>query len=241
MTLAAAAAVFLAAAIQSGTGFGFSLVCVPALAAVYDPVTAVATGTVLSIAMNSLTLVGERRQSEVLWPAWRMLVLAGIPGMVLGAVILTRASSDALHLLVAASVIAAVIARVVRGDRASASPEERPPSGLVAGLIAGALATSTGINGPPAVLHLLNRGATPSQSRDTLAAFFVATALIGLVVLAVAGAFDIASSLVWLLIAAALGQVAGRPLFARLGDRFEPVALALLVASAVVAAAPALI
>jgi uncharacterized membrane protein YfcA len=239
VTLAAIAAVFVAAVVQSGTGFGFALVAVPALAAIYDPVTAVAVATVLSLLMNLLTLVGERRESEVLWPVVRLLVLVGVPGMVLGAIVLTRAPEDALHLLVAASVLVAVAVRLVRGG--GHDTDRRPPSGIFAGVVAGAMTTSTGINGPPVVLHLLHRGATPAQSRDTLAAYFVATAAFGVVVLAVAGALDLPGALPWMLLAAAAGQVAGRPLFARIGDSFEPVALALLVASAVVAAAPAII
>jgi hypothetical protein len=235
--LAVAAAVLLAGAVQSGTGFGFSLVAVPALAAAYGPAAAVSTATVASLLQNTLTLAGERRTAQTLWPVVMTLVVAGLPGMALGAVVLSRAPDDALHLLVAVAVIGAVVARLARR---SATAPGRPPSGVVAGAIAGTLATSTGINGPPVVLHLLRRGVTPMQTRDTLAAFFIATGLLTVVALVVAGTFDLAPHAALPIAAAAIGQFLGRGIFAHLdARRHEAVTLGLLVISAIVAALPA--
>jgi uncharacterized membrane protein YfcA len=234
--LAVAAAVLLAGAVQSGTGFGFSLVAVPALAAAYGPAAAVSTATLASLLQNSLTLAGERRRPEALWRVVVTLVVAGLPGMALGAVVLKRAPDDALHLLVAVAVLGAVAARLLRGRK------HEPTNGVVAGAIAGAMATSTGINGPPVVLHLLRRGITPMETRDTLAAFFVATGVLTVVALALAGTFDLAPFAGVAILAAAAGQFIGRGVFMRLdAEQHERVTLGLLVVSAVVAAVPALV
>ena len=57
----------------------------------------------------------------------------------------------------------------------------------VAGFAAGALTTTTSTNGPPMLLHLLGRGATPEQVRDTLTAGFIGLAALGAIALAVTG------------------------------------------------------
>jgi uncharacterized membrane protein YfcA len=232
--VAAAAAVLLAGAVQSGTGFGFSLVAVPALAAAYGPAAAVSTATLASLLQNSLTLVGERRRPEALWRVVAVLVVAGLPGMAIGAVVLKNAPDDALHLLVAVAVLGAVVARAMR-------KQHEPTSGVFAGAIAGALSTSTGINGPPIVLHLLRRNIEPMQTRDTLAAFFIATGVLTVVALVLAGTFHAAPYWGVALAAAAAGQFIGRGVFMRLSkDQHERITLGLLIVSALVAAAPAI-
>jgi uncharacterized protein len=230
--VAAIAAVLLAGAVQSGTGFGFSLTAVPALAAVYGPAVAVSTATCASLLQNALTLAGERRRPETLWRVVGVVVLAGLPGMVVGALVLKKASEDALHLLVAFAVLASVAVRALR--------PAKPGSGVLAGAIAGAMSTSTGINGPPIVLHLLGRDITPMQTRDTLAAYFIATGVLTIVILSLAGTFHLSPYWGLALVAAAVGQFIGRGLFMRLDkEQHERITLALLVISALVAAAPA--
>ncbi|MGH2898324.1 MAG: hypothetical protein ACRDMZ_06585, partial [Solirubrobacteraceae bacterium] len=111
-----------------------------------------------------------------------------------------------------------------------------------AGLSSGALATSTSLSGPPLVLHLLARGAAPGAMRDTLAAIFVAEALLALPVLLATDTFVVPGG-AWVLRAAALaGQLLGRRAFAWLrGERFERAVLALLALTALVALAGSLV
>ena len=60
-----------------------------------------------------------------------------------------------------------------------------------AGATAGALTTSTSTNGPPMLLHLLGRGATPEQVRDTLTVCFLGLAAIGALALFATGDPDL--------------------------------------------------
>ncbi len=62
MPLVAAAAVAAGAALQSATGFGFSIVAAPLVFAVVDPEEAVGLLIVLGSLVNVLTLVSERRR-----------------------------------------------------------------------------------------------------------------------------------------------------------------------------------
>jgi uncharacterized membrane protein YfcA len=112
----------------------------------------------------------------------------------------------------------------------------RPLMTAAAGFGSGALSTATSLSGPPLILLLVARGASPGQLRDTLAAVFVALAALSAAVLLVAGTFVVPRGLVALLAAALAGQVAGRRGFALLGgERHERAVLVVLALTAVVA------
>jgi uncharacterized membrane protein YfcA len=226
--LAALAAVLLGSTVQSGVGFGFALVAAPVIAAFDDPRSVPATLALLSMLVNVLTITAERRPAEVLWPVTARLVAWSVPGMALGAVALVRAPVDALRILIAVAVLAAVAAQVrMRGLARVRRAPPRTPETAAVGALSGALATSTGLNGPPLVLHLLGR-ATPAQTRDTLAAVFFAGAVLTLAVLAAGGALEVGGHLPVLAAAAVLGWVMGRRAFARLGDRHQAASLLVL-------------
>lgn len=117
-----AAAVFLGAALQSATGFGFAIVCAPLLVAALGPQGGVSAAIVLGLAVNALTLGGERRPSAVLRGEVARLVAWSLPGLVLGALALTVLPEAALQLLVAGAVLAALAVRLSTRWRIAAPP-----------------------------------------------------------------------------------------------------------------------
>jgi uncharacterized membrane protein YfcA len=127
----------------------------------------------------------------------------------------------------------------VGGGVGGAAAAIRPASGwhtAAAGVTSGALSTATSLSGPPLVLHLVARGLSPDQMRDTLAAVFVALAVLTAGALLLAGTFEMPSGIVVLVVAGAAGQVIGRRGFAWLsGGRHEDALLAVLAVTAVVA------
>jgi uncharacterized membrane protein YfcA len=236
MTVAAAAlALFLGASLQSATGFGFALVSAPILFALLGPREAVSAGIVVAILLNSLTLAGERRRPQVLVrDAWS-LVAWSLPGIALGVLLLREVPEQPLSVLVAVAVLAGLVLRV-RSTRADTPPQPRPWHVPVAGSTAGALGTSTSLNGPPLVFCLLARRASPAQTRDTLAAIFLAEALIALPALVLSDAFTVPRAAGILLLAGLAGQLLGRRAFGWLsGERYERAVLAALAATALVA------
>ncbi|HEX4344566.1 MAG TPA: sulfite exporter TauE/SafE family protein [Solirubrobacteraceae bacterium] len=130
-------------------------------------------------------------------------------------------------------------ASAVRGGRPGDVPAPglrpaRPLMTAAAGLGSGALSTATSLSGPPLILLLVARRASPEQLRDTLAAVFVALAALSAAVLLVAGTFVVPRGLVALLAAALAGQVAGRRGFALLGgERHERAVLVVLALTAI--------
>jgi uncharacterized membrane protein YfcA len=233
-TVIAALAVLAAGAVHSTTGFGFALVATPVLVATHGPLVAIPTVTLLSLVVNALTLAAERLPPAVLRPATDLLILGTLPGMAVGAMVLARAPEDLLRLLVALSVLLAVAVHLHTRRRTPETPAG-PGAALAAGAVSGVLTTSTTLNGPPLVLYLLRARATAEQARDSLAAIFVATGLLALAAFAIVGTLEVPTALPLLLIAAALGQVAGRIGFTRVAPHHEAISLAVLTISAAVA------
>ena len=226
----AVTAVLVGGLLQSATGTGFAMIGAPILTAVYGPQASVATLAVLGPVVSALVL-GEIRRPEILRRTAVLLTLAGIPGMVVGVLVLRHAPVDVLKVLVALAVLAGV---VVIGRGAKVRGSAAGP-----GFLSGVLATSTGLSGPPMVLYLLGYRARPAEVRDTLAAVFLATGLLTIVVLAVGQVLHPAPHLGLLLAATIVGQVLGRLVFARLGDRHRAATLGVLTLCALVALVPA--
>jgi uncharacterized membrane protein YfcA len=205
-------------------------------------VVAVPSIAVVSLVVSVLTLAGEGRRPAVLGRTAAVVVAAGLPGMVLGAVILANAAEDALKVTVAVVVTASAIA-VARAPQAPAGGAPATgggePSGVGAGMLAGLLATTSGVNGPPLVLHLRRLGAGAMEARDTLAVIFLATGVLAVAVLAVGDTLDLSDSILLLMGAAAAGQAVGRLAFAALEGHREAATRCVLALSVAAAAVPA--
>ena len=241
MTVAGAALALLAgAALQSATGFGFALVSAPILFALLGPREAVTAGVLVAMALNVVTLAGERRRPQVRRGDASALLAWSLPGLAIGAFALRELSEQALSGLVAVAVLGGLALRVP-GRRTAATARPRAWQLPAAGITGGALSTATSLNGPPLVFCLLARGASPAQMRDTLAAIFLVHAVLGLPALVLTGTFALPDA-VWLLLLAGLaGQLLGRRAFGRLrGEHYERAVLAVLAVTAVTALAASL-
>jgi uncharacterized membrane protein YfcA len=232
LMVAAGAAVLAGAALQSATGFGFALVAAPLLFAALGPQEAIGTLIALGVVVGTLTLATEGRRPRPLVRRAAVLLAWAVPGAVAGVAVLRALDAVALQIAVTAGVAATLAARRL-GTRAGAWPAP------LAGLAAGALTTSTNTNGPPLLLHLLGRGAEPAAVRDTLTTCFLGLAAIGALALVATGTDGAAPSagvVAALVPLAALGHLAGRPVFARLahGGDYEPVLTAVLCVSVAV-------
>jgi uncharacterized membrane protein YfcA len=239
MTLVAlVAAVAVAAAVQTVSGFGFALVAAPALVALTDPLTAVSAVALLGVLVSALTLAAGRRRPAILRGEATALVAWALPGLPVGAWLVTRLPEDAIRIAVGLLVLAALAQR--RRAR-SGERRRRPWTRPAAGLAAGALTTSTGLNGPPLVLELTGRRASPLAVRDTLAAIFVVLGVAGAIALALAGGLRLPDGSAALLPAVVAGGLAGHRLHDRMSDAARARAVtAVLVLSAVTAIASAL-
>jgi uncharacterized membrane protein YfcA len=245
-------AVAAGAALQSATGFGFSLLAAPLLFAAVEPQPAIGLLAVLGLEVNLLTLLTEGRRPRPLVREAAVLVTCALPGALVGVVVLRSLDAIVLQLLLSAGVIVTLLVRHVLSTRAAIvpvlheGPRPRPAwSAPVAGFLSGALSTSTSTSGPPLLLHLLGRGARPSVVRDTLTVCFLALGLvtpIALVVTRTSEAIPDPGLVVALMPAVLVGHVAGRRVFAHLahGPHYELVVTIALLASVAIGLASVL-
>ena len=130
MALAALAAL-VGASIQAATGFGFALVLSPALFAVLDPTEAVATLLALGLVLNVFVLIEDGGHAN--WRRIAPMLLAALPGLVAGLLLLEALSKEALQISVGLAVIGAAAlqlsARRAANGRAAPTPSCRGPPG----------------------------------------------------------------------------------------------------------------
>jgi uncharacterized protein len=199
------------------------------------PSHAVALLLILGLCVNVLVLAGERRTLAVDWAGLRPAMLAALPGLPIGAVLVRVLPGDALRVAIGVIVCALVADRLLRR-----APAGRPPPGrataVAAGFSAGVLTTSTTTNGPPLALWLGGRGLPPATVRDTVSAAFLVLDAVGIgVVLAVVGPHRALAEAVWLpalIPVVLLGHLAGSWLFRRLPAHRYDQLLLLAVAAA---------
>ena len=231
--LLAALAALAGASIQAATGFGFALVLSPALFAVLDPTEAVATLLALGLVLNVFVLLEDGGHAN--WRRITPMLLAALPGLVAGLLLLKALSKEALQIAVGLAVIGAAALQLSARQAASGRPHgtELPAgAGLAAGFLSGVLTTSISVSGPPIVLWLEAHGIGPSEFRASLAASFLALNLIGLAMLIAAeGSPSIDADVVLpLLGVVVVGYAVGTLAFRRLGsERFFGLALALVI------------
>lgn len=233
--LLAATATLVGASVQSATGFGFALVLSPAMLALLEPREAVTALLLLGFTLNLLLLFGHGGEpGAVRWRAVAPMLLAALPGLGGGLLVLTVVSKPALQVAVGAAVIAAgVVQARGRSGEAPGGSEPTLRAACVVGLASGALTTSTTVSGPPIVLWLQSQGIEPRELRASLAASFLGLSVAGGALLAAGGALAVEPGVVLpLLVLTAAGQLLGARAFRGLDPiRFQPLVLALVMAA----------
>lgn len=234
----AAAGVVAGAALQSATGFGFSLIAAPLLFAAVGPAEAVGALIVVGTFTSLLTIATEGRRPRPLRREAAVLLGWSLPGALVGVAVLRALSAEALQIALTVGVVLTLVLR--RRVTKPTTPHRAPVwAAPLAGFASGALTTSTSTSGPPLVTYLLGRGYEPGPVRDTLTVCFLTLNPIGALALLVTGTTSAVPDLLLLAVllpATAVGQLAGRPVFARLahGGNYEPVLTTVLVISIVV-------
>jgi len=233
----AAVATLVGASVASATGFGFALILSPAMFAALEPEEAVTTLLVLGLALNLLMLFGRGgRPDAIRWRAISPMLVAALPGLGTGVLLLALMSKPVLQIGVGACVLAAALVQArpaARGARESREPALG--SACAVGLASGALATSTTVSGPPLVLWLQAHGVPPEEFRASLAASFLGLTVAGGAILVAGGMFSFDPAVVVPLLGLTLvGQIAGERAFRGLdATRLRVAVLALALAAGV--------
>jgi uncharacterized membrane protein YfcA len=175
VTLEVMAVLFLASLIRSEFGFGEALVAVPLLALVMPVEVAAPVAALVSITIAVVVLIQDWAEAHARSAAW--LVLATVPGIPLGLLLLTHVAA-ALVKAVLASVIICFSAWSLMRKHASRLEDDR--FAWMFGFLAGVLGGAYGMNGPPLVIYGALRGWTPTRFRATLQGYFLPASVLGM-------------------------------------------------------------
>lgn len=239
-TLIAAIVVLAVAGIAVGvSGFGFALIAVPPLLLLYPPQTVVVLIFSASLLPSLLVVADAWRETDLRLVA--LLLPGALLGLLCGAQLLLLADATILKLV--AGLFVAIYALVSwRGYR---PPRMAGPwAASLAGLASGTLGTAIGLTGPPVIILFTARQLARDVFRGTIAAYFIATDIIGLAILFAGGAIGAEEGRLTLLltIPAALGVLAGNRLAPRLSpETFKKLTLLLLLATGAIGMTTAII
>lgn len=171
--------IFVGSFIQSSIGFGLAIIAAPVLFFI-DPLFVPAPITVSAL---TLSLANARRHRHAIsFTGLRAAIAGRIPGTVAGGLLLLLIDQQALALWIGVTVLLAVAVSLTR-------VRLRPSGGVLfsAGFLSGFMGTSSSIGGPPMALVLQHE--TGDYIRANLAAFFVFSCVLSLLMLALVGRF----------------------------------------------------
>ncbi|MFP3920752.1 MAG: sulfite exporter TauE/SafE family protein [Dichotomicrobium sp.] len=157
---------FLAALLQTATGFGFSLIATPLLLLVYEPQTAIQLNIILGIAVSLAVLPGAGRNAEGAL-LWRM-ALGALLGAPLGLAIFRYGEVALLKGIVAALALLLALLLALKFSFA-----RTPGRDYGIGAVSGLLTTSIGVPGPPLMLYFSGGAFSKQAARATTLAFFL--------------------------------------------------------------------
>ena len=206
-------AVYVGATVQASIGIGVGMIASPVLAFV-DPDFIPAAILICILPMTFTVAWFDRAHVERRGVG--VALIGRVPGIVLGAYVAASLSDTVLAVLVAASVLSAV---VVSLTTKRFRPSDR--SLMLAGMASGFTGTTTGVGGPPMALTYQHSDA--ATMRSTMSAYFSIGSLLSIGALAIAGEigprqWQLAALL---LPAVGLGVLTSR----RFQDRLDPAAI----------------
>lgn len=181
--LAAAAVVMLAGFMRGITGFGGAMLMAPPLSILLGPVTAVVIALTLEISAalvlfaDALPKINRRTLTYLTIPAVFTVPIGGYLLLTLDPVIARK---------MIAGVVVVFSLVLLSGIRYSGKP--RPATSLALGSIVGVLLGATSVGAPPVILYLLSGPDPQVVTRANLTVFVTAISVVGLAMLAIAGA-----------------------------------------------------
>ncbi len=143
--------VFIAYFVKGFSGFGPSLILVPALTILYDPQSAVSTAALFDFAAGILLLLPVFKQ--IRWKFVALVSLAVFPGAFLGALLLKHAPAQAIERIMAIVLIVFILILVIQNPESLRLPKRWAryfllPVSFLAGFTGGLI----GITGPLLVI-----------------------------------------------------------------------------------------
>ncbi|GAA0371998.1 sulfite exporter TauE/SafE family protein [Bacillus horti] len=166
--------VLVASALQTSTGFGFSIVGTPFLLLLYPAHTAIQINIILSLCLSTFMIYKIRR--EVDKDLLKRLVKGSITGLVFGIIIYLYLNVQLLKMLVGTFILILTVLLILKLKLTQTNNRD-----LLTGGISGFLTTSIGVPGPPLLLYFSGVGAAKAVLRSTTLAYYLVVYFVSLV------------------------------------------------------------
>ncbi len=170
--LVAGPAVVFAGISKAGFGSGAAFAAASILALVVEP------GLALGVMLPLLMLI-DVSSLKPYWRKWsvpdaKLLIIGGLPGVVLGALLYQRASPDVFRLLIGGVSVGFVLWQLALASGLIRLAQTHMPdrAGLLLGTVAGFTTFVSHAGGPPAAVFLLGRGLDKTQYQATTVLLF---------------------------------------------------------------------
>lgn len=171
------AAFFLAGLVQGLLGFGFVIASTLVLVARMDMATLVFINLTMSILTSLVAMLSVKNLKSMPPKLLAKLTISSIAGIVLGIWLMDYVNEMLLKQITLLMILLAALLSL----RQSKSFFAHPWTGWAGGFLSGVLTPSTGINGPPVVLHLNALLQSKAQIRATMLAYLLLVMAFGLI------------------------------------------------------------
>ncbi|MGB7318252.1 MAG: sulfite exporter TauE/SafE family protein [Planktotalea sp.] len=174
----AAPAVVFAGVSKGGFGSGAAFASASILALVLTPGQALGLMLPLLMLIDIATLRPYWRKWD--WPSARLLIIGGVPGVIIGALVYRAANDDVIRFMIGAMSLLFVIWQIAR-SRGWIAISERPlgnGAGILAGVGAGFTSFVSHAGGPPAAIYMLSLKLTKTEYQaNTVLVFWIVNSL----------------------------------------------------------------
>jgi len=224
-------AVLVAAFVRGVSGFGLALILAPILLLLMNAKSTVVVNLLLALISNLVVLPLSFR--HIYLRGILPMVICTVPGIVIGAWIITIIEPSTLKIVIGAVTVISAIPLAMGISRAFR--KEKLACGF-SGFLSGLLGTSTSLGGPPVVLFMHNQNWRKETIHSSLAAYFTFHAVCALGALVVAGIVEVPTLVTAGSLAPALliGTVVGIVAFRRLSQRlFRIITLVIIICAGI--------
>jgi len=170
--------IFLATLIRSSLGFGEALIAVPLLAMRLPITVAAPLAVLVSVVIAAVVVIQDWRHVEV--RSAGALILASLPGIPLGVLLLARGNEHVVKCILGILIIGFSIYSLTAGKTLHL-PNDHRGWLLACGFLSGLLGGAYGMNGPPLAIYGALRRWPPRHFRATLQGYFLPASLCGLI------------------------------------------------------------
>ena len=165
---------FIAASVQSATGFGFALIVVPVFLILLNSTDAIQIAIIISVAMSAVHFIKLRNIAPYHLLKW--LAIGGIVGFPVGILIYNTLDLDAIKMAVAIFIILISVQNgwnMIRKKLVSGGQNESKFLQVFVGVISGMLGAAMAMPGPVLMLYLSRTTLNKNEIRAAMIAFFV--------------------------------------------------------------------